>query len=163
MNGEYLAVTAAQLDKAIKEPGWALKLAYQVMDAEGEPQRPPAEARCMTTHKAWHAIAFLLERAGFRDYIVYGDQALTDEDWGYGPPRYLTPERVREAADALANLSYNDLIAEVAPADLSAAEIYPSIWDDEDALEWVRGWFEDLEPFFRAAAGRGDAMLTWLD
>ncbi|MCT9093828.1 YfbM family protein [Streptomyces sp. ASQP_92] len=30
-------------------------------------------------------------------------------------------------------------------------------------LEWVRGWFDPLAPFFGAASQAGEAMLVWLD
>ena len=49
-------------------------MAEDIQDAEEESDRPAAEARCLSTHKAWHAIAFLLERAGFPVDIVYGEQ-----------------------------------------------------------------------------------------
>ncbi|MFJ2420709.1 hypothetical protein ACIOWH_37300, partial [Streptomyces brevispora] len=38
-----------------------------------------------------------------------------------------------------------------------------SHWEEADALEWVRGWFDPLSPFFGAAALAGEAMLVWLD
>jgi len=37
-------------------------------------------------------------------YVVMGGTPISDVDVGYGPPRYLTPEQVKEAADALNGL-----------------------------------------------------------
>ncbi|MEU0676975.1 DUF1877 family protein [Streptomyces sp. NPDC006172] len=36
MNGEYLRVTPAELDRALKDPEWALDLAEEIQDAAGE-------------------------------------------------------------------------------------------------------------------------------
>jgi hypothetical protein len=164
MNGEYLRVTGDELARAIKDPGWALELADDVRETEEDADLPPGKARHLTTHKAWQAIAFLLDRAGFPVDVVFGEESFAeDEDWGYGPPRYLTVEQVEEAAHAVRTTTFDDLIAGVTLADLDRAHVYPDIWDEPDSLEWVRGWYEPLAPFFAAAAADGHAMLLWLD
>ncbi len=164
MNGEYARVTPDELARAIEDPVWALELVDEIRDAEEGVDLPPAEARYLTTHKAWHAIAFLLDRARFPVDIVYGEgEFAEDEDWGYGPPRYLTDDRVRIAAEALAAVSYDTLTAGVNRTALTQADIYPLIWDEPDSIEWVRGWYEPLVPFFADAARQGHALLVWLD
>jgi Domain of unknown function (DUF1877) len=110
MNGEYLRVTADELARSIKDPVWTLQLAEGIQDAEEQADLPPAEARHLSTHTAWHTIAFLLERATFPVDIVYGEEEFAeDQDWGYGPPRYLTAEWVQTAAEALAATSFDAL------------------------------------------------------
>jgi hypothetical protein len=164
MNGEYLRVTPDELVRAVKDPAWALELAENTQDAEEEADLPPDKARHLSTHKAWHAIAFLLERAAFPVDIVYGEEQFAeDEDWGYGPPRYLTTERVHAAAEAMAATSFDALQAGLTPAMLAQADIYPQIWDEPDSLEWIRGWYEPLVPYFADAARQGQALLIWLD
>lgn len=164
MNGEYLRVDADELAHAIKDPAWAREFAWEISEAEEFDETPPAPPdRLLTTHKAWHAIAFLLDRAGFPADIVYGEEEFTDEDWGYGPARYLTAQRVRLAADALAATSFPALTATVALADLARADVYPQMWDEPDALDWVRHWYEPLAPYFAAAAAQSQAIIVWLD
>lgn len=163
MNGEYLRVTPAELARAVKDPDWAFEYVMEIMETDGINDVAPSDARQLTTHKAFDAIAFLLERASFPVDIVHGEQAFTSEDWGYGPAKYLDADQVKLAAGALAGLSFEDLIRDVDPAQMTAAEIYPLLWDEADALEWVRGWFDPLAPFFGAAAQAGEAMLVWLD
>lgn len=47
-------------------------------------------------------LRFLLARAEFPVNVIHGEEPFAeDEDWGYGPPRYLRPERVQLAAEAL--------------------------------------------------------------
>lgn len=163
MNGEYLRVTTVELARAIEDPEWAFEYVEEVMETDGVDEVDPAEARQLTTHKAWHAVAFLLERAGFPVDIVHGEQTFTDEDWGYGPAKYLDTDQVKLAAEALARLPFDDLVRDMDPAQLTAAQIYPQHWDEADAIEWVRGGFDPLAPFFGAAAQAGEAMLVWLD
>lgn len=164
MNGEYLRVTADELARSIRDPVCAQELAEGIQDAEEQADLPPAQARSPSTHTAWHAIAFLLERATFPVDIVYGEEEFAeDEDWGYEPPRYLTAERVQTAAKALAATSFDALQAGVTPATLAQADIYPQIWDQPDSMEWVRGWYDPLVSYFADAARRGHAVLVWLD
>jgi Domain of unknown function (DUF1877) len=163
MNGEYVRVTAGELARCIDEPVWAKEFVETVQAEEEEADLPPDKARYLSTHKAWHAIAYLLERALFPVDIVYGEETLAeDEDWGYGPPRYLTADHVRLAANALVSTSYDALTAHVNRTALAQAAIYPQIWDEPDSIEWVRGWYEPLVPFFADAAKQGQAMLIWL-
>ena len=157
MNGEYLRVTPAELLRAVRDPEWAMGFADEAMD-------DASSARHLTTDKAWNAIAFLLDRAGFPVDVVHGERSFADDaDWGYGPPHYLPAIRVQLAAEALAATDFARLTAGVTAADLAAADIYPSVWGEPDALDWVQHQFELLMPFFAKAAAEGDAMLLWLD
>ncbi|MGW7195671.1 DUF1877 family protein [Streptomyces chryseus] len=85
------------------------------------------------------------------------------DDWGYEPPRYLTTERVRLAAEKLSQMPYDELIRSVDHAELAAAEIYPQIWDSPTSLEWARDLFPALTEFFQAAASADHAIVIWLD
>ncbi|MEW2468528.1 YfbM family protein [Streptomyces sp. NPDC046994] len=170
MIGEYLRVTAAELDRVIQDLDWALDFAQEVQDAEEEAELLPAEARHFSTSKAWDMLGFLLTRADFPVDVVHGEEPFAeDEDWGYGPPRYLRSERVRLAARLLRATTYDQLVDGVNPADLTKADVYPLAgayplgWDEPGALEWGRHWYDGLTQFFEAAAATDDAMLVWLD
>jgi hypothetical protein len=170
MIGEYLRVTAAELDRAIQDPDWALDFVEEVQDAEEESGPAPTEARHFSTYKTWDMLRFLLERAEFSVNVIHGEETFAeDEDWGYGPPRYLRPERVRLAGEALRATTYTQLISGVDPAELTSAEVYPLAgaypigWSEPGALEWARHWYDGLTQFFEAAARVNDAVLVWLD
>lgn len=163
MIGEYLRVTAAELDQAIHDPDWALDFVEEVQDAEEGTEPVPAEARHFSTYKTWDMLRFLLARAEFPVNVIHGEELFAeDEDWGYGPPRYLRPERVQLAAEALRVTTYAQLISGVDPAELTSAEVYPLGWSEPGSLEWGRPWYDDLTQFFEAAARADDAMLVWL-
>jgi hypothetical protein len=51
MIGEYLSVTAAELDRAIRDPDWALDFVEEVQDAKEETEPAPPEARHFSTYK----------------------------------------------------------------------------------------------------------------
>ncbi|MGW0190114.1 YfbM family protein [Streptomyces sp. NPDC003362] len=164
MIGEYLRVTAAELDRAIQDADWALDFAEEVQDAEEETEPAPTDARHFSTYKTWDLLRFLLARAEFPVNVIHGEEPFAeDEDWGYGPPRYLRPERVQCAAEALRATSYDALIRGVDPAELDGAEVYPLGWGEPGALEWGRPWYDGLTQFFQAAASADNAMLVWLD
>jgi Domain of unknown function (DUF1877) len=165
MIGEYLRLTPADLDKAIQHPEWAVLLAEAAQDAaEVHPALRPADARHYSTYKTWDLLRHLLVRAEFPVNVVQGEELFPEpEDWGYGPPRYLPPDRVLQAARTLRVLTYDLLVAGVDPAELTESEVYPLHWDDLGSLEWGRSWYEGLTEFFEAAATDGDAMIIWLD
>lgn len=109
-------------------------------------------------------LRFLMARAEFPVNVIHGEEPFAeDEDWGYGPPRYLRPERVRLAAEALRTTTYAQLFSGVDPAELTSAEVNPLRWGEPGSLEWGRPWYDNLTQFFEAAARADDAMLVWLD
>ncbi|MFD4322770.1 YfbM family protein [Streptomyces sp. NPDC058548] len=163
MNGEYLRLTPAELDRALKDPEWAWNLVEETLDAQVEGEPASAETRHFTTHQTWHLLGFLLQRSNFPVDVIHGEEPLTTDHWGYGPPQYLTPERVQLAADILRRTTYDQLIQGVDPSELTKAEIYPQIWDSPASLEWAGDLFAPLTAFFRDAASAGHAMLIWID
>ncbi len=175
MNGNWLRVSPAELDRARTELDWAYDLAEEARNGEHP-------GRWAGTGRAWHGVDFLLHRRGFDVPIVFGTESLVplpdvepdsaemvdflDDaagDWGYGPPCALTPAQVAAAATQLAGLTGADLIRDVDPAELDRAECYPRGWTEPGRLEWVAGHLPDAQRFFAAAAKDGDAVICWLD
>ncbi|MFC9390862.1 YfbM family protein [Streptomyces venezuelae] len=165
MIGEYARLTPTELDRAVRDPDWVQEFVNELIEAELDEKPDVPQARCHDVDKAWHALDFLLRRITFPVDIIHGEKDLPQaEDWGYGPPRYLTPERVRVAAEALAITPHHALTEDVSPADLAKADIYPNvIWERGESLDYVTSHYQELVPFFQAAARAGDAMLIWLD
>ena len=164
INGEYVRATADELAKAIGDPEWALEFVEGIQNTEEDAGLPPGSALYLTTHKAWQAIGFLLDRAGCPVDVVHGEQQFADEeDWGNGPPRYLTAEQVRTGAQALTATNFDRLTAGVTVGELTQARVYPEVWDEPDSLQWVRRWYEPLVVYFVAASDHGHGMLVWLD
>lgn len=165
MIGEYLRVREHEVARALRDPEWALEYAYEIEEAEeDDPPLRAGKARRFSTDKAWDLLCFLLTRAQFPVNVVHGEEPFAEnEDWGYGPPRYLPADRVGLAARELRRLSYDRLIAGVDPAELTRAEVYPLLWHEPDALSWGRRPFTALQDYFDTAAVHGDAVIVWLD
>jgi len=174
MIGEYARLTPAELQRAISDPEWVMDYLDELKDALDEAEvhedewdgsdDPPGRAKLYSTYKTWNLLAYLLDRASFPVNVIYGERVLNSEqDWGYGAASYLTPDRVKYAANALDATPYSQLAQGVTPADLNGAGIYPIPWEAEDSAEWGREHYERLTAFFGAAADAGDAVLCWLD
>ncbi|MFE9425143.1 YfbM family protein [Kitasatospora sp. NPDC006697] len=170
MIGEYARLTPGELARAFQDPQWASEYVHELMEtdpqADADPDGPAAgQPRCLDTDKAWGLLHWLLERAGFPLDIVNGEAGLPGaDDWGYGPPGYLTPEQVATAAAALAALPGERLVAGVTDAELPAAELYPSSGPSETAemLRYALEHYRALTGYFAAAARDGHAMLLWI-
>jgi len=140
--------------------------AFDYVDELGddEPEKPtPAQTRAYDTDKAWEAIRALLERAGPPPVdVITGGTPLTEDEWGYEPPRLLTADEVAVAAAHLRATPWDALAREYDAEAFTDAEIYPQIWDEEDALEYLRPWYTDLVTYVGAAADEGHALVVWL-
>ncbi|MGW2041242.1 DUF1877 family protein [Streptomyces virginiae] len=162
MIGKYLRLAPTQLERASRDPDWAAEHAHGLYARDDA----AAAARVHETDKAWHALDFLLTRRGFPVDVVFGEADMpwpAGRDWGYGPPRLLTADRVRAAADALDAHAPDVLADGVTPADLAAANIYPqTVWERGEDPAWVGSHWAALAAYLRAAARDGDALLIWI-
>jgi hypothetical protein len=185
MIGEYVRVTPDVMARGIDDPDWIRDYIDELAEAAdfaefgGEPEEddegpPPSQQlqdegrlRLFTTYKAWNVLAYLLERADCPVDVIYGEESFTedDDDWGYGPPRYLPPDRVHLAARVLAGYDYSTLAAGVTDEELHDAKVYPVPEPSSafDEVSWAREWFDPMVAFFIAAAADGDAVICWLD
>lgn len=162
MIGEYLRLEPQDLDKALADPEWAERVIEELYDAEerGETRDP----RLFDIDKAWHGIAFILDRADVDTAVIYGDAQVPGAgDWGYGPPSFLTPVRVRELAGTLNELDPRTIVHAVPLEDFIASDIYPVTDWDHDDLDYLVHWLEKLVAFYAQAADAGRGMLVWLD
>ncbi len=153
MIGEYARLSDQDFQRCVREPDVVSDLVHEEL---GEERRTDLD-------KAWHALSHLLARAGMTVDVVLGGALLEEAgDWGYGPPRHLTAEQVAAAGAQLRELSWEQLTESVTLTELDRAEIYPHIWDESDALDYVRPYYEALVAFFTAAARDGDTVLLWI-
>jgi hypothetical protein len=122
------------------------------------------EGRTFDTDKAWAGLDHLLGRAGGAPVnIIYGGEMLTQDDWGYAPPRLLTPDEVRAAATFLEATPFTTLAAAYDAEELTRAGIYPEIWHTgERACEYLSRWYNGLVAFFTRTAAAGDSLVVYL-
>lgn len=114
--------------------------------------------------KTWHGIHWLL--TGSHDptddvtsEVIFGGQPV-GEDLGYGPARLLDPERVRAVASILRALPADELRQRVDLEAMSAADLYPDIWDEADVFdEYLAPAYDELRAFYADAAHEGQAVI----
>jgi uncharacterized protein DUF1877 len=118
--------------------------------------------------KAWHAIHFLLNNDKWGgEYplvcAVMGGTSIDGTDVGYGPARSLTPEEVRDVANALDEISSLDLLERFDADVLNQEQIYPQCWRNvPEEREFVGSEYQALVKFFNVAAQARDAMVLYL-
>ncbi|MFC9255415.1 YfbM family protein [Amycolatopsis thailandensis] len=147
MCGAYLRVTPDELRELIEEPDRYWDYAEKAAGTE----------RAVDVDKAWNALWYLVGRAGWKIDFVLGGTLLGEAD-SDGPPRYFSADEVRTISAELTG--FDKLSEGVELSDLEAEGIYPSIWDEPDALDYVRAHYDALVPFFAAAAKAGDPVVT---
>ena len=134
-----------------------------------------ADERRLEIGKDWHALHFLLTGDGeLRPHeltppplsnVVQGG---TETPWEctYGHVRSLTPEEVREVAEALWKISVADLRAKFSVESFNAAKIYPhgrrGAWTAAEA-ESIFEIYPRVVAFFQTAEETGDMVLLSSD
>ncbi|MEO3765744.1 YfbM family protein [Streptomyces sp. B5E4] len=167
MIGEYARVTPAELDRAVREPDWARGFIFELLETETGAEEDAGSdiTRFPDTDKAWvgrHRVSAPPRRLPSGRHLRRGIDTRSRR-LGYGPPRYLTPEQVRTAAEVLGTTSSDRLVHGVSQEDLARADVYPLIvWERGESFDYVRGHYEALVEYFRGAAGDGDGLPLWL-
>ena len=159
MIGNYLRVSAEQLEH--------LRCASSEVMGVLCPDGDHPVGTHLDIDKSWHAIQFLLtgepwEGAPPFQNAVMGGTELSDEDVGYGPARFLSPEEVQAVSTALATVSGEQLWSRFDEDAFAKAEIYPQGWSS-DGKEYVVRYYEALRAFFFDAAHSRDAMIIYLN
>ncbi len=123
--------------------------------------------------KAWEGIFFLLtgESIGTCDQaipplswlLVAPNDIDRNQDMGYGPATYTTIEQTRQIHLALQEISPEELRQRFDATTMLEKDIYPDIWDDENALDYLLQYFEDLKVFYQMAALHHEAVILFLN
>lgn len=124
----------------------------------------------LSLEKAWHGLHYMLTGTAWEGdaplNFLLGGHALGDEDEAdaYGPPRLFLPAEVAQIDAALANLSDAELWSRFDAAQMAAEEIYPSIWEENEAdlQEEYLGYFHQLKEFICTACAEGKGLVVML-
>ncbi|HJT79050.1 MAG TPA: YfbM family protein [Gemmataceae bacterium] len=162
MTGRYRRLSPPELKRLKKEPSSIIDFLYPDDDSA-----LPADCK-LDIDKAWHAIQFLLTGDPWQgepplQNAVLGGTEIGEDEFGYGPVRYLTPCEVGEVAAGLSQVAESTLRSRFIPSAFSAAGIYPHGWQGSpDEWRYVAENYRRLVRFFQAAASAGQAMLLYL-
>lgn len=121
--------------------------------------------------KAWDGILFLLTGEGIGGgshplyKLIFTTQFIDEEqDLGYGPAHYSTPEQVAKLSAQLAPITIEDLKPRYAPTQMIHIDIYPDIWESysDEGFEYLCSYFIELQAFYAEAAKNREAIITIL-
>ncbi len=169
-------LTAEELTRVTAEPATAM----EVLDWEDS-----EAGRTIYVDKAWQGLHTLLEDADphnvTRAALLRGDPVDSDDMrtllsaagpgeaiFGGDPVgpddlddvlNLLPAARVQAVHTALSSIDREALGACYDAAAFAAAEVYPVIWDDDGALDYLLRYYDDLKAFYAAAAASGSAVL----
>jgi hypothetical protein len=141
------------------DPDGAYEFTGDLADQHDDERDAP---RGMDTDKAWAGLQVLLSRADCPVDVIGGGTPLTDAVWGYDSPRLLTVEDVSAAAEFLVTTPFPRLASHYDATQFAADEVYPQIWDEDDALDYLEGHYAGLVSFYGAAAAGREYVLVWL-
>ncbi len=118
--------------------------------------------------QSWHGIFWLLTgqvetaEGPLGDAILGGEPL--QEEFGYGPPRLLSPERVAAVARALDDVDVDSLRARFDPAAMNVDAVSPEgIWSQPGIFDdFVAPNYQDVQRFYTRAAATGSWVLQLL-
>jgi hypothetical protein len=151
-------LSAEEFTAVLADPGMIDELLFGDLDDEGSEMPEPE----LDLDKWWHGVHYSLTGTAWEIGPGAGAAVLggaeMGEDTGYGPPRLLAPEAVREIADGFDAVDLAALRSAYSPKAMVDADIYPSIWADDDA-DHLLTHVTRLRDFYREAAANGQAVL----
>ncbi|NDW09575.1 DUF1877 family protein [Dysgonomonas sp. 520] len=169
MIANFLRVSQEELDSYLKDSSL---LEDRIYDDEREDEDP----YLLDIDKAWDGILYLLtgkgveeidfsNSAGLHCAIFSGQMIDPEQDLGYGPAHYLTPNQVKSISNALLKKDKDDLYKVFNPEDMTDKEIYPEIWEDEgdEAFDYLYTYFQQLQQFYDQAASEDQAVISILN
>jgi hypothetical protein len=144
MIGNLLRVTKSELEDYLKDSSL---LENKIYDDETENEN------LVDIDKSWDGVIFLLTGQSFATAennlvrILFSGQLIDEEqDLGYGPAHYLTPEQVAELNNEISTITIADLKQKFNPKKMNELEVYPTIWDEgDDAFDYVADGFLTLQ------------------
>ena len=129
---------------------------------------------CIDIDKAWHAIYYLLTSSAHPEEdtgaaakaVPLGSGIEIEDDFGYGPPRLLTSDEVKEIDALIKSINSADLRKRFELNEMINAEIYPLGGFEENPdefFDYVYGKFVQLQGFYRSAAEKDMTVIFYLD
>jgi hypothetical protein len=162
MIGNLLRVTNTELDEYLKNSSL---LEDRIYSDEAD------DAHSLDIDKAWDGIVFLLTGQCLAEAnhplvaVLFSGQLVDDEqDLGYGPAHYLLPNQVADLNSQIAPITTADLKQRYDAARMTESGVYPEVWEDDDeAFDYLAGYFTSVQQLYRDAAANGDAIITFIN
>ncbi len=161
MIANLLRVTKSELEEYLKDSALLEDKIY------GEEQD---NENLVDIDKSWEGILFLLTGQNLATAehnlarVLFSGQLIDEEqDLGYGSAHYLTPEQVAELNSELSVITTADLKQKFSPEKMNELEVYPKIWEEGNAFDYLAEGFQTVQKVFSDATKNGEAIITFLN
>ncbi|MET0462792.1 MAG: YfbM family protein [Chitinophagaceae bacterium] len=156
-----LRVSEEELEAYLKDSS----LLEQRLDATEE-----GNANLVDIDQSWEGILFLLTGQNLEQLdhplgkALFSNQQIDQQqDLGYGPAQYLTPDQVKELNEKLSAISVEDFRKGFDGDKMSDIGVHPNIWSQDYALDYVSEYFESIQDVYALAAKNNEAIITFLN
>jgi hypothetical protein len=163
MIGNLLRVSNAELESYLGNSSLLENRIYEDASEKGDPGLTDID-------KAWNGILFLLTGQNLDELdhplarVLFSGQIIdAAQDLGYGPGHYLTPRQVKEVHADIAGITPADLSSKYDAEKMTALDIYPTIWDEEDAMGYLLEHFKTIKEVYATASKNGEAIITFIN
>lgn len=119
--------------------------------------------------KAWEGILFLLTGSNLESMthplsrLLFSGQLIDEEqDLGYGPGNYLTPEQVKEIGQEISAISEVDLRKAFDVDRMTELTIYPNSWKSEGIFDYLAEYFTVVKEVYATATQEDQGIITFL-
>lgn len=158
-------VTNTQLESFLKDSSLLEK--YINSDEVEETER------LIDLDKSWDGILYLLTGHGLNTIeeaegplanVLFSGQIIDeDQDMGYGPAQYLTPEQVKEINGPLSEISPDELRKKYSAEVMNEKEVYPQGWENgKEEEDYLMDYFDELKTFYSTAANNREAIISYI-
>lgn len=130
----------------------------------------------MDLDKTWEAIHFILTGKSLAESemnpsdnselstVIFHTQLIDEEqDLGYGPASYNSPDQVDKLTNKLNELNVSELEENFDGNKLNNAGVYPEIWDEIESKEYVFDNLKSLIVFFNEASKNKEAIISFIN
>jgi hypothetical protein len=162
MIGNLLRVTKTELEDYLQDSSLLEKRIYNDESDEQDPN-------LVDIDKAWDGIIFLLTGQNFDNAthpltkVLFSRQIVDEEqDLGYGPGHYLTPEQVKELNEQISNISIHELSKNYDAKKMTELEVYPNVWENEDEVNYLIEYFQIVQEVYAEASKNDEAIITFI-
>lgn len=125
-----------------------------------------AEVPKLDIDKAWDGIHFLLTGNPISKHehplsaVITGIHDIDEnQDFGYGPARYIDSQAVKSLNEKIKFIDLEMLLLSFNPHKMAELNVYPEIWEDVHAFEYLREYFVKLQSFYQHAAWANEGIV----
>lgn len=164
MIGNLLQVTDKELQDILNNPTLLEEKVY----ADDE----SAIQGLLYLDKAWEGIFYAVtgftlaqidEAAPPLAWVVFGDKTVSeDQDMGYGPAQYITPDQVKKLTKELDKITADHLSQHYDGQQMTDHGVYPEIWESADGKEYLLEYFVAMKEFYKTAAEENKGVISFI-